>query len=68
MNYSYIKCKTALSKSLLPGLDYSLNPYFGCEHSCLYCYVPSVFHDKELALKWGKFVKVKTNILEILRK
>jgi DNA repair photolyase len=68
MDYFYIKCKAALSKSLLPGLDYSLNPYFGCEHGCLYCYVPSVFHDEKLALKWGEFVKVKTNILEVLKK
>jgi len=68
MDYFYIKCKTALSKSLLPGLDYSLNPYFGCEHGCLYCYVPSVFHDEGLALKWGNFVKAKINILEVLRK
>ncbi|MEM2896847.1 MAG: radical SAM protein [Candidatus Bathyarchaeia archaeon] len=68
MDYFYVKCKTALSKSLLPGLDYSLNPYFGCEHGCLYCYVPSVFRSEELASNWGKFVRAKMNILEVLKK
>jgi len=42
MKIRQIDCKTALSPSRLPGLDYSLNPYRGCEHNCAYCYVPNV--------------------------
>jgi DNA repair photolyase len=64
---SFITCKTALSPSKLPGLDYSLNPYRGCEHGCVYCYSRS-FLDRELAFKWGTFVNAKQNILEILSK
>jgi DNA repair photolyase len=41
MKYTETTCKTALSKSFLPGLDYSLNPYTGCEHGCVYCYALS---------------------------
>lgn len=60
------KCKTALSKSNLPGLDYSLNPYTGCEHKCAYCYVPNVMHlDRK---QWGETVTVKTNIPVVLSK
>jgi DNA repair photolyase len=58
----------ALSKSRLPGLVYSLNPYFGCEHGCIYCYSPAVFRNEAIARNWGKFVKVKENIPEVLTK
>jgi len=64
MKINEIKCKTALSKSNLPGLDYSLNPYKGCQHSCAYCYVPNVLRIKRE--EWGTFVDVKTNIPTIL--
>ena len=58
-------CKSALSLSGLPGLTYSLNPYFGCYHGCKYCYVPNVMHvDRE---KWEE-VYVKVNIPMILRR
>ena len=61
-----VKVKTALSPSKLPGLDYALNPYRGCEHACVYCYAPSVIHwDKG---KWGELVEVKVNLPRILSK
>ena len=66
MKINEIKCKTALSKSNLPGLDYSLNPYKGCQHSCAYCYVPNVLRIKRE--DWGDFVNVKTNIPVVLSK
>lgn len=68
IEYSFMTCKTGLSPSKLPGLRYSLNPYLGCEHGCIYCYSRSVFRDKRLALNWGKFVKAKQNIIEVLAK
>jgi len=66
MKITEVTCKTALSKSNLPGLDYSLNPYRGCQHKCAYCYVPNVLRIKRD--KWGDFVDVKTNIPVILSK
>lgn len=66
MKITEIKCKTALSPSRLPGLDYSLNPYRGCQHNCCYCYVPNVLRIKRN--EWGSFVNVKTNIPNILSK
>jgi DNA repair photolyase len=66
MEISQIKCKTALSKSNLPGLDYSLNPYRGCQHKCVYCYVPNVLKIKRN--EWGSFVIIKKNIPVILSK
>jgi DNA repair photolyase len=64
MKINIIKCKTALSKSNLPGLEYSLNPYRGCQHNCCYCYVPNVL--KIERKNWGSFVDVKKNIPVVL--
>src|SRR5659263_785246 len=58
--------KSALSPSRLPGLEYALNPYRGCQHACVYCYAPSVIHwDKG---KWGDLVEAKVNLPRILSK
>ena len=61
-----VRCKTALSSSSLPGLDYSLNPYRGCQHNCAYCYVPNVLRIKRE--DWGGFVDIKSNIPVVLAK
>lgn len=66
VEYSQVLCRTALSPSRLPGLRYSLNPYTGCEHGCIYCYSRSVFRDRQLAQDWGKFVRIKNNVSEVL--
>lgn len=66
VEYSNMNCKTALSPSKLPGLRYSLNPYLGCEHGCVYCYSPSTLRDEWMGLNWGKFVRAKQNIVEVL--
>jgi len=65
MKINEIICKTALPASKLPGLNYALNPYMGCEHSCVYCYAPAVLKEKR---KWGSFVDVKRNLPNILAK
>lgn len=58
-------CKTALSSSGLPGLDYALNPYRGCAHGCRYCYVPAVLHHDRRELT---DVAAKVNIPQVLRR
>jgi DNA repair photolyase len=60
-----IVCKSALSPCGLAGFEYSLNPYRGCEHGCLYCYSPSVLRERR---PWGTFVDVKVNIPTVLSK
>jgi len=60
-----VKCRSALSRSGLSGLEYSLNPYKGCEHGCLYCYAPAVLHYEGKA-PWGCFVEARTNIPVVL--
>ncbi|MBS7655567.1 radical SAM protein [Candidatus Bathyarchaeota archaeon] len=63
-----VECSSGLVLSKLPGLNYCLNPYIGCEHGCKYCYVPSMLRDEEVALNWGQIIKPKINLLEVLTK
>ena len=58
-------CRRALSPSSLPGIDYALNPYGGCEHGCVYCYAPEVTHQP-----WDgwRVVRVRTDIADRLVK
>ena len=57
-------CKTALSASRLPGLTYSLNPYKGCSHDCVYCYAPPLLQISPE--KWHN-VEARVNIPQVLR-
>lgn len=57
----------ALVKSGLPSLDYTLNPYTGCSHGCIYCYA-RLYCNPEIGNNWGKIVVVKENIVEVLRR
>ena len=61
--YTVVECRKALSPSGLPGLDYALNPYGGCEHGCVYCYAPGVTHSD---LSGWRVVRVKRNMPERL--
>ena len=66
MEVKQIQCKTALSSSSLPGLSYSLNPYRGCQHHCVYCYAPKVLRMNQD--QWDTTIEVKTNIPIVLAK
>ncbi|MDD1767071.1 MAG: radical SAM protein [Methanomassiliicoccales archaeon] len=59
-----LTCRTALSVSRLPGLNYALNPYEGCEHACVYCYAPYVLRTDPS--EWGEWVNAKVNMPSIL--
>ncbi|MGC8497617.1 MAG: SPL family radical SAM protein [Thermoplasmata archaeon] len=64
MRYIEIMAKTALSKSGLEGTDYSLNPYTGCQHACVYCYAPYVL--RKDPREWADTVYVKKNVPQLL--
>jgi DNA repair photolyase len=54
-----ICAKTILSKSKV--LDYTINPYIGCEHGCTYCYARFMKRFTGHKERWGEFVDVKVN-------
>ena len=48
--------------------DFTLNPYAGCAFACSYCYVPKFPNGKHAVKEWGKWVEVKVNAPELIRK
>jgi DNA repair photolyase len=67
MKITEVKCKNALVKSKIEGMDYALNPYIGCQHACVYCYAEFMKKYTNHKEEWGEFVDVKTNIADRLR-
>jgi DNA repair photolyase len=59
-----------LSKAtgFINGYDFTLNPYGGCAFGCTYCYAAFFAQTAELQESWGRWVQVKENALDLLRK
>jgi len=62
-----VECKSAISRSRLPGLDWAINPYRGCAHACRYCYAQDVTRF-EVDKEWGSVIEAKINIVSRLKK
>ncbi len=62
------RCRTAISNSRLPENDYSVNPYHGCSHGCLYCYAIDFTREEVARSPWGENILPRTNICEVLRR
>ncbi len=60
-----VECSRALSPSGIPGLDFVVNPYGGCNHGCVYCYAPEVTHSE---WKDWRVVRVRSNMATRLAK
>src|SRR4030065_2036625 len=67
MEVRLVECRSAVSPSRLPGLDWALNPYRGCGHACSYCDAQDVTRF-EMARPWGDVIEVKTNFVGNLRR
>lgn len=61
-----IACKSIINKSRIPGVDYTVNPYLGCQHGCLYCYATFMNRFVKRDTPWGRYVGVKTNARQVL--
>lgn len=68
VRFGEIRCKTLMGRSGIQDVDYSINPYLGCEHACLYCYARFMARRGHFGEEWGSFVDVKVNALECLEK
>lgn len=61
-----MSCERLLSPTSIEIADYVINPYRGCVYGCIYCYARKNKAFLKQKKKWGSFVDVKTNALEIL--
>lgn len=61
-----IACKTILNRTSIS--DYSLNCYSGCAHGCIYCYARFMQRFCPHSEPWGRFVDIKANAIEVLRR
>jgi DNA repair photolyase len=63
-------CKSALNRVKGMPFNWSLNPYMGCEHRCAFCYVRAfeLRADRPSDDRYGRSVRVKTNVAEVLRR
>ncbi len=64
--------KTIINKVVSPdvGMGYSLNPYQGCEHGCIYCYARNSheYWGFSAGLDFEQKILVKRNSVELLEK
>ncbi len=68
VNVFSIECKSLMTKSGIESIDYAVNPYFGCQHGCVYCYATFMARFRKAPGEWGSFVGVKENAPEVIAK
>ncbi len=61
--------KSALNRVRGMGFTWSLNPYQGCAHQCVFCYARGTHAYRELdgVREWGSALTVKVNVATVLR-
>jgi DNA repair photolyase len=69
MRTTEILAKSILTKSKLPGVDYVVNPYVGCQFACSYCYASFMGRlVNEPLHTWGEYLYVRTNTCELFER
>lgn len=70
--YFHDRPKKVLNKVTSPDIpgDYSINPYQGCEHGCIYCYARNThqYYGFSAGLDFESKIIVKENVAEVLEK
>lgn len=61
-----VEVGTALNDVDMDGPCWSLNPYVGCLHDCVYCYVPDTMHAERE--RWGSYALAKRNLPLVLQR
>ena len=69
-DYREEPCRTAINRVGGMPFKWSLNPYMGCAHRCTFCYVRAFEKraDRPSDDRYGRSVRVKVNVVEVLRR
>jgi DNA repair photolyase len=72
VTFEEIECKSALNRvkiPQMPHLRWSLNPYRGCQHACVYCFARGnhEFLGYNTGRDFDQRIVVKTNVVPVLR-
>ena len=63
-----VACKSLLNRVTGMPFGWSINPYQGCYHQCVFCYARSTHSYRELdgVAAWGTRLRAKVNAVEVL--
>lgn len=68
VEFNEVKIKRILNPTSIDLGEYVINPFMGCEFSCLYCYVRSNRVISRKNKPWGEYVDIRINAPELLEK
>lgn len=68
VEFNEIKIKRILNPTAINLGECVINPFMGCEFSCLYCYVRSNRVISRKKAKWGEYVDIRVNAPELLER
>jgi DNA repair photolyase len=71
VTYREVEVKSALNAVRGMPFDWSLNPWSGCAHKCVYCFARAYharYREKNVGSDFDSNVEVRVNIPEVLRK
>jgi len=68
IEYKEVKVSRILNPTSIGLGEYVINPFMGCEYSCLYCYVRSNKVISKRLGKWGEYVDIRINAPLLLEK
>lgn len=60
------QAKNIFTKTKIPGADFVINQYVGCQHNCAYCYAKFIGRWKSYG-RWGSWVEVKENAPDLVK-
>ncbi len=68
MKINFRIAKSIVTKSNIPGVDFVINPYIGCQHGCIYYYAEFMIRfTNHKGDKWGQFIDVKVIDLDKIK-
>ena len=68
VKYTEVRDILTRATGFMDAYDFTLNPYAGCAYGCTYCYAAFFSHSPEKRDSWGRWVDVKENAVERLRR